>query len=350
MQRIGRTGHFKSRSGPSSLEVPSSQNDLQSFKKAQMSLKCRKTAAGSTRPTGSMRYGLEEGLQHQVMETYGFLQPFFDKNLHLQPNPRQQKKPRTNTQESAEDATARALAPPLLQLVKTTAQLVFRREHNWNLLQSTDSFVLFFQQEPLGAFPGMAKGSTILAGATSTITIGHDDIPEATSGLLVAAGTCSPNPGSGRQQAGRGATPEMPCSQIDPGGHELSLPQVGCQLNMPANGWEKKPAQMSKMIQHVGELKEDFRDQTLVIRFQGLPTANQSATIPWKLQLNLRTQRPYEFLLALTHSAVWLLLGASLKVHATTPSTLAKNLQHMPYPKGEGKGKTRQPLAPKSEI
>eukprot|EP00435_Cladocopium_sp_Y103_P007747 s1186_g2.t1 len=89
---------------------------------------------------------------------------------------------------------------------------------------------------------------------------------------------------------------------------------------------KKKLVQMSKIMQHVEELKEGFRDSTLVVRFQGLPTSSQTATFPWKLQLNLRTQRPYELLLALTHSAVWLLLGTSLKVHATTPSTLAKNL------------------------
>eukprot|EP00435_Cladocopium_sp_Y103_P012910 s3708_g3.t1 len=77
--------------------------------------------------------------------------------LQLQPNPRRQKNLKINDPGSVAAAAPPNQAQPLLQMLKMTAQLVLRHEHNWNLLQSTDSFVLFFQQEPQGVLQGMAK-------------------------------------------------------------------------------------------------------------------------------------------------------------------------------------------------
>ena len=106
---------------------------------------------------------------------------------------------------------------------------------------------------------------------------------------------------------------------------------------------KKKPVQMNKMMQHIQELIEDFRDPTLVVRFHGMAVMNQAKTIPWRLQLNMRHNRPYDLLWELTHNAVWMLQGTALKPHVARQSGLAKNLQEMIQPqKGHGKGKTKQ--------
>ena len=107
---------------------------------------------------------------------------------------------------------------------------------------------------------------------------------------------------------------------------------------------KKKSVTMPKMLQHLTELIEDFRDPTLVVRFQGLSTSTMQKTVPWKLQLNLRSNRPYELLLALTHSSLWGLVGTSLKPHSTQLSSLAQTIQNMlpnQKPAGKGTGKNK---------
>lgn len=114
---------------------------------------------------------------------------------------------------------------------------------------------------------------------------------------------------------------------------------------------KKKAVSMAKMLQHMQELIEDFKEPTLVVRFQGLATSSQQPIIPWKLQLNMRMDRAYDSLHTLTHNAVWLLAGTSLKTHTTQPSQLTRHIQGMlPQTKGKGKSKTKGKGKPPSNA
>ena len=111
---------------------------------------------------------------------------------------------------------------------------------------------------------------------------------------------------------------------------------------------DKRPAvSMSKMLEHLTELVEDFRVPDLVVRFHAMGTSPPPAPIPWKLQLNLRCDRPYDLLKSLVGSTVWMLIGTSIKVHHAKPSALATRLQNLlPSPvkgKGKGRGKNKAP-------
>jgi hypothetical protein len=101
---------------------------------------------------------------------------------------------------------------------------------------------------------------------------------------------------------------------------------------------KKKAITMPKMLEHLTELVEEFRDPALVVRFQGLATSSPQTAVPWKLQLNLRYNRPYDLLVAMTHSSVWMVAGTSLKIHTPQQSGLAKTVQSL-LPKGRGRGK-----------
>ena len=83
-------------------------------------------------------------------------------------------------------------------------------------------------------------------------------------------------------------------------------------------------------------------DRELVIRFHALqaPT-DQKRIIPWRLQLNLRSDRPYELMYHLAHNSLWMAVGASMKQHSQSQTPLASTIQQLVgKPKGRGKGKT----------
>ena len=97
------------------------------------------------------------------------------------------------------------------------------------------------------------------------------------------------------------------------------------------------------MKQHLEELLEMLTDPAMVIRFHALSQSKDqtSKAVPWRLQINMRTNRPYELLHYLTHNAIWMTVGASMKQHNQQQTPLATALQTMmgpPKPKGRGKG------------
>ena len=86
----------------------------------------------------------------------------------------------------------------------------------------------------------------------------------------------------------------------------------------------------------------------LVQRFHALTQNEEAQIVPWKLQLNVRHDAPWDLLQELTYSAIWVLLGTNLKGHNQQMSGLAVHLQNLLRPsqdkgKGKGKGKKNQP-------
>ena len=98
------------------------------------------------------------------------------------------------------------------------------------------------------------------------------------------------------------------------------------------------------MHQHCTELLDMFRDPAIILRFHALPTKPESVVSPWRLQVSLRADRPWELLQALCQSSVWTLMATSLKQHSRFQSPLALKLEEslgLKTMKGTGKGSKR---------
>ena len=284
--------------------------------------------------------GVDQSSQAQIRETFQFLAPLLDQSLKLQPNPKAPKQRRTddrNQQDLPDHGPPAADPQRLMQYLQALGHLVLRQEHSLSLLQSTDSFILFFQQEKEGSI------HALLQEAQTWQQKRHQD-PEAPlpplrqhlcqfflQDMLTRTTKVSQS------------KPEDPlfklCREKNLILEDMSWPYLRWDQTKKQLVIDKKKAvSMPKMLEHLTELVEDFRDPALVLRFQGLSTSTPQTTVPWKLQLNLRYNRPYDLMLTLTHSAVWLLAGTTLKPHSTQPSSLAKTVQSL-LPKGQGRGK-----------
>ena len=285
--------------------------------------------------------GLDVSALGQIKETFQFLQPMLDQTLRLAPNPKTPKQRRTEGQQPGRhdpDPAETSNPPDVLQCLRVMGQLILRHERGLNLLQSTDSFILYFQQDKAGTLQGLVK-------ETQTWQTLRQQNPEAPQRPL-------------RQHLCLWLLKELQTRALKVSECKVGDPiQQAClekklileDMSWPFLRWDpsqkalvidrKKAVTMPKMLQHLEELIEDFQDSTLVVRFQGLQTSNAQAAVPWKLQLNMRTDRPYELLAALTHSSIWLLAGTTLKLHSTKNSHLADTLhQLMTATKGRGKG------------
>ena len=92
--------------------------------------------------------GPEESAHTQIMDTFKLLAPLLDHTLKLSENPKDSKQPRKASWARVEQTDPGQVEdPPAMVLLRLMGQLILRHERNWNLLQSTDCFILFFQQE-----------------------------------------------------------------------------------------------------------------------------------------------------------------------------------------------------------
>ena len=188
---------------------------------------------------------------------------------------------------------------------------------------------------------GVATGDTEMADATPTVSNTETPNAETAPEPMVPAGHVEQSDQGLSEQAGRASVPSMPGEEPHPGGYELDVSTMGCRPEEVAGGQEKGCLDGQDASAHAGAHR-GLQRPTLVVKFQGLATSTQQPTIPWKLQLNMRMDRPYDLLHTLTHNAVWLLAGTSLKVHSTQPSQLTRQVQNMlPQTKGRGKGKSK---------
>ena len=302
----------------------------------------------------SVMNGWDESSLAQIRETYQFLIPLLDKSLKLQPNPKLQKSRKTELHPRGEpaDPDQQGQDPTqLLRYLQALGQLALRHEHNWNLMQSTDCFILFFLQDQESALQGLLTATQEWQQqrqsnpSTMTSTLRQHLCQHLLQDLLNRTTKVSKSkPGEVLYQACRDRNliledMSWPYLRWDPTKKSLTVDK-------------KKSVQMNKMLEHLTELIEEFRDPTLVVRFQGLSTSQAQATVPWKLQLNLRSNRPYDLMRELTHSSVWLLAGTSLKVHSMQQSGLAKQVQQLlplnHKSKGAGKSKSKGKKSPES--
>ena len=107
---------------------------------------------------------------------------------------------------------------------------------------------------------------------------------------------------------------------------------------------KKTPVSAKKMDQHLEELVEMMQDRELVMRFHALraPDLKSDRVVPWRLQINLRSDRAYDLLFHLAHNSIWMAVGATMKQHTLHQTPMATALQNMlGPPKGQGKGKQK---------
>jgi len=108
----------------------------------------------------SVMNGWDEMALGEIKETFEFLAPIFDKSLKLQPNPRAMKQRRTEgkADQTDQDPPGREPQKEILQYLRVLGQLALRHERSLNLLQSTDSFILYFQQDKAGSLHFLDDG------------------------------------------------------------------------------------------------------------------------------------------------------------------------------------------------
>ena len=109
---------------------------------------------------------------------------------------------------------------------------------------------------------------------------------------------------------------------------------------------QRKPLTLKHLHQICTDMLEALSDVHLVMRFHSLPMTNNKEVTPWRLQLSMRADQPWQLMQLLCHSAIWLTMGGSLKMHSLQQSPLAHQLQKtlgltQPTTKGQGKGKTK---------
>ena len=295
---------------------------------------------------------MEVGAAEQVIEAFSQLAPLFrDNSLKLEPNPRvtKQRKRETPGQtgkppQQADHDQQEAL--PVMQLVRTMANLIIKHDQELQNLRKMDQFILFLSSEPLGALHLLAQESKIWKQKMEASTPHMLSLRQHLTITLLKAL---------RQRA------EQIVQAKDTEELYLTSVQKGLILKDRSflfHKWDhaekklvldkKTPISAAKMGQHLEELLEMLQDPYLVIRFHSLkPHSQDLQSVPWRLQLNLRSDRPYELFLHLAHSSLWMLVGASMKPHSLGQSGLATAVQSLMNGKGKGKGKrAKQELTP----
>ena len=116
---------------------------------------------------------------------------------------------------------------------------------------------------------------------------------------------------------------------------------------------DKRPLTLTRLQQICQDMLETLTEVQTVVKFHALPAGQKQEVSPWKLQVSLRLDNPWQLLTELSHSAIWLLMGTSLRPHSLQQSPLAVNLQktlQLPTSrKGNGKGKKPGTVTPKKE-
>ena len=290
------------------------------------------------------------GATLQVMDAFGALAPLFqlkDPQLQLAANPRhpkvrRRKGPEATAGDQADQDMPAVTELPVMKVLTTLAQLAIRHDQELQNLRRMDQFMLFLNHEPKGALHILLEETALwkkqLEGPSkSTMTSLRQHLVLSLLKQL-------------RQRA------DQILASKDTEALYTTSVQKGVILadrSFPNHRWDsvaqkltldkKQPISAQKMCQHLEELSEMMLDPELVVRFHALQSPHDSQKIiPWRLQLHLRSDRPYELMFQLAFNSIWMVLGASMKPHTQQVTPLASTLQTMVgKPKGKGKGKSK---------
>ena len=294
----------------------------------------------------------EMDAQQQMMEAFQQLAPLFqvkDETLQLPPNPRATKARRREDQgnQGSTPAVETQGGPgaPAMQMLALMTQLLVKHDQELQSLRRMDQFILFLNPEPTGALHVLLQESaqwkkkmddasaSLKMPLRQHLMITLINVLQSRAGKIVESKETDVLYTTSLQKGVILADRSFPFHRWDSATQKLILDK-------------KQPISAQKMKQHLDELLDMLTDKELIVRFHALrPVQDQTnKVVPWRLQINMRSDRPYELLFQLAHSAIWMTVGASMKPHTQGQTPLATTLQSMlNKSKGKGKGKGRQP-------
>ena len=295
------------------------------------------------KPTMAEDWQMEsEDASAQVLQAFQSLAPLLDGSLKLTTNPGATKRQKVDAQSDKKKDKPTAESSNLLPAIQLMAKLVISLDRDQQLQKKEDTYLFFFNsKEPTGSLGVLQKAAeewhhqaTLQPSSPSKTPLRQKLLQTLLIDLM------------DRIQKLADAPPESPLMQKAVQSMILlpdrTFPYLEWDHTTKALQISKRtPISLQKMHQHCTELLDMFRDPSIILRFHALPTKPESAVSPWRLQVSLRADRPWELLQALCQSSVWTLMATSLKQHSRFQSPLALKLEEslgLKSMKGTGKG------------
>ena len=274
--------------------------------------------------------------QQEIWNTFKDLSVMLDTNLQLSPDPRHPKRRKDQPKANADEVTRSAKNPvQLAQMMQVMVKLLLRHEQEIQHLHRTDTFLLLCNKEQTGVAWKQKLETQTLPLMPLRQHLFHT-LLKALLNRISQISKCPLEDKVIQTLIGKGLLLE-----------DLSWPfqQWDAKQKLMVKG-PKKAISMKKMVEDVTELVEMARSPTLITRFHALPQKEEAAIVPWKLQMNMRDDPPWDLMLSLCQNSVWTLLGTNLKCHSQSMSGLAVHLQNLIRPsqtqgKGKDKGKSK---------
>ena len=276
----------------------------------------------------------------QMADVFQSVLPMLDRSLQLEPDPRHPKrrKDQGKPERRGDGASTDNKANQMQEALRIMATLLIRQDQDLQCLKRNDSFMLYFSKEPSGTLAHLMKAAErwrqqMEQPAPSTLRQ-----PLRTQLMITLLNNM--------------LTRVTEVSKSKPG-EKLFLACVKNRILLEDHSWpylhwchltkqylisDKKAVGMKQMLDMCAELLEHFRNPQLVLKFHALQNKPTSQTVPWRLQLQMRMDAPFELMTYLCRNSVWALLGTQLQPHLQQQTPLVAQLQEM-LGKSKGKGK-----------
>jgi hypothetical protein len=299
-------------------------------------------------------------MSEQIWAVFQHVAPLIDQSLKLEQNKAAPKRPRRGELVKPDQHQGLPDKLNLAKAMSQLAQLALKLDRDMQLMKQEDTYIFFFSNK------GPDSCLALLMQTTEMWAQNHQEQKQATSKapmiplrlklmqvLFTTLLTKLDSLGAAKEGS---EVMKAALSTL------LLLPDGTCPFLEWDQGTKKlrvsqrKPLTLKHLHQLCTDMLEALSDVNLVRRFHALPTGPNQAVTPWKLQLSMRSDQPWQILQMLSHSAIWLMMGGSkmggsLKPHSQTQSPLAHQLQMTlgmtrGTSKGKGKGKSKTKTKP----
>jgi hypothetical protein len=299
-------------------------------------------------------------MSEQIWAAFQHVAPLIDQSLKLEQNKAAPKRPRRGELVKPDQHQGLPDKLNLAKAMSQLAQLALKLDRDMQLMKQEDTYIFFFSNK------GPDSCLALLMQTTEMWAQNHQEQKQATSKapmiplrlklmqvLFTTLLTKLDSLGAAKEGS---EVMKAALSTL------LLLPDGTCPFLEWDQGTKKlrvsqrKPLTLKHLHQLCTDMLEALSDVNLVRRFHALPTGPNQAVTPWKLQLSMRSDQPWQILQMLSHSAIWLMMGGSkmggsLKPHSQTQSPLAHQLQMTlgmtrGTSKGKGKGKSKTKTKP----
>ena len=291
-----------------------------------------------------------EDASSQVFQAFRSLAPFLDGSPKLTPNPgalkRQKVRPDSKDHKDDKSSVDSGLTPAL----QVMARMLIHLDRDQQMQKREDTYIFFFNSaEETGSLHLLRK----------TAEQWHNQSTQGSSSLRTPLRQLL------LQKLFQDLMDRIQKLLDAPEGSELMQKAMDAMILLPDRTFpylewnpvkkalqvsKKTPLSLNKMHQNCTEMLDMLSDPSIIQRFHALPVKENSNVAPWRLQVSLRADRPWELLQALASSSVWTLMATSLKPHSRMQSPLALQLEQMmglttgkDHKKGKGKGKSHRP-------